>query len=340
MSSKQVRSLWGKEFHLVKDGLAQEEVAAFVGDLLKQLNTLREEEQRVSYLKKLAESTVTEAGRLAENMKKEAEECLARARAEAEESGRKTTEDLQRQAEARARREAGRILEAARREAAEIVSDARQQMDDEIGGVREAFVSRLRDILGRFEEMGEQTGEAVPVEKEDRATPAPSAGIVPRAVAEPEKPPREARAVGSPTVAVATSLDRTKTTNAKPSSTPTASSPSLEENRLFERDVEIGVRPPVDPTQLMRLTEKLERVPNLKVSGVSGSWKEGNVIGATAVRPVALIKILRAMPEVEKARLWSGEEGSDASFPLWFTDNPKPGGSRGNRMVVSLRDSF
>jgi len=71
----QTRNLWGKEFSIVGDGLAEAEVVAFVSELLQR-------QQHQSSLMELAQRTVIEAEKLALSLREK-----AKSEAEAEAAG-------------------------------------------------------------------------------------------------------------------------------------------------------------------------------------------------------------------------------------------------------------
>ena len=60
----ETRSLWGQEFDIVKAGLAEDQVAAFVEDLLKRYGDLLEGRKHLDSLRLLAETKVREADKL------------------------------------------------------------------------------------------------------------------------------------------------------------------------------------------------------------------------------------------------------------------------------------
>ena len=71
--------LWGEEFHVVPEGLAEDEVVSFVDDLMEQSRQIRDDQERQASLHRLAEQTVVEADKLAASIKQQ-----ARGEAEAE----------------------------------------------------------------------------------------------------------------------------------------------------------------------------------------------------------------------------------------------------------------
>ena len=74
----ETRSLWGQEFDIVKAGLAEDQVAAFVEDLLKRYGDLLGERKHLENLRLLAEARVREAEKLVSSILQEARTKIAR----------------------------------------------------------------------------------------------------------------------------------------------------------------------------------------------------------------------------------------------------------------------
>ena len=138
-----VKELWGVEFRLVPDGLAEEDVVSFVNDLQDKRKQGKGDGEGQASLVKLAEQTVIEADRLAENIKdqarQEAEEqaaaILAASRKGATEEARELVDKAQRevtvQTEAvvsKAKKDADDIVSKARRDAEQVLQSARDQL--------------------------------------------------------------------------------------------------------------------------------------------------------------------------------------------------------------------
>ena len=73
-SNKKVTELWGQEFDVVKEGLSESQVVAFVTKLFGENKALAKKVERLDFLEKLAEKTVREADELAMSMREQAEE--------------------------------------------------------------------------------------------------------------------------------------------------------------------------------------------------------------------------------------------------------------------------
>jgi len=73
-SSKKATELWGQEFDVVKEGLSESQVVAFVTELFDENKTLAKKVERLDFMEKLAEKTMREADELAASIREQAEE--------------------------------------------------------------------------------------------------------------------------------------------------------------------------------------------------------------------------------------------------------------------------
>ena len=69
-----VKEIWGRKFSLTKNGLDEQEVFSFVGNLIDQNNEYAKKLEHLDYLVKLGENTVIEADNEAERIKSQAHE--------------------------------------------------------------------------------------------------------------------------------------------------------------------------------------------------------------------------------------------------------------------------
>jgi vacuolar-type H+-ATPase subunit H len=146
------KEIWGREFHLVKQGLDEREVFSFVGGLIDRNNEYSEKLEHLDSLEKLGENTIIEADQEAERIRqqacddahKEAEAILA----QAEEEARVRSDRILAQAEEAAALQAGQVisevteavqqkLAAAHRLADDIISSAEADARQETAAVRE-----------------------------------------------------------------------------------------------------------------------------------------------------------------------------------------------------------
>ena len=193
--------LWGVEFHMVPEGLAEDEVVSFVDDLMKQSHQIREEQERQASLHKLAEQTVIEADKLAEGIKQqargEAEAEAARLIAAAEQEGRERAQRIVRAAEresttlstdsvAKSKEEAEQILTQARREAELAIKAAKDGLpaiDSEakleaeylirrftvkfVEQIRSAVTDTCNDMLPSLDDLMKESGHSGALDEGD-----------------------------------------------------------------------------------------------------------------------------------------------------------------------------
>lgn len=342
MKSSEVKSLWGQEFKVVEQGLAEEQVVAFVTNLVKQRDSLLERQQHLNSLQKLAEKTVTEANELAKSIKQEAQSEAAKLIEEAEDIAREVTYEVQRQAEAKVQGEVDRVLKDARQKAAALIEATKKQASNEIKGIRDKFVWRLENLIAELGATKKAVEQAMAggVKKSELEALTLSVPIS-EASNSDEKESIEVKAdlEHEPATMVTTMRKTEEKTTAAGFTNKLATLPlPSEHSALFKGEAEIAVVPPVDTVQFARLSKKLEDVPHLRVLNTDGYWDEGYIITALIDNPLPLITVLRGMAEVEKAQLWTdGRKGSDGHFPGWMAFKPRPGGLKGNRAVVRLR---
>ncbi|RLC95375.1 MAG: hypothetical protein DRI39_00290 [Chloroflexi bacterium] len=161
------RQLWGREFSLVDEGLAEDQVVAFVEGLMAKCRGLEEQQRHFLSLGSLTERAAIEADRAAAGIKSrakaEAEAEAARIIADANERVQQMIAEAKRNAQEASREEVQNILQTALRKAAIVEMQAKQQAQmfllrsrDAIEGdlreeVKEAYyrlLSSLHNVLG------------------------------------------------------------------------------------------------------------------------------------------------------------------------------------------------
>lgn len=157
VDSSDVKELWGTEFHVVADGLSEEEVVSYVEKLKDEARKANEEHVRQSSLLKLAEQTVVEADKLAESIKIE-----ARQEAEAE------TAKMVAGAEGQAQEQVQRLIRKAERDAAaqtaELIAKAEQESQDAIERARkegQEIIAEARDRVTSIESEAKLEAEYI-----------------------------------------------------------------------------------------------------------------------------------------------------------------------------------
>lgn len=133
MREKTIRQLCGQDFDIVKEGLDESQVEAFVTQLATERNMLLQRQDHLLALTKLAERTVAEADNLAADIKRETEkEAQDKATAiisKAEQDAREYMEQKRTEILTTAGREADGIRANARQEADATRANARQEAE-------------------------------------------------------------------------------------------------------------------------------------------------------------------------------------------------------------------
>ncbi len=161
MSKVTVKELWGESFHVVPEGLDEEEVVKYV-------DALKAELDRQSALQKLAEQTVVEADRLAGNIReqarKDAEEEAARIRAAAEAEASRITSSAEDEAagmRSSAEEDAGKVKSSAEKEAATLRSSAQEEAAKIKSSAERQAAQRIKRLLTQAERKAEEEAASV-----------------------------------------------------------------------------------------------------------------------------------------------------------------------------------
>ena len=274
--SKNVAELWGREFNIVKDGLSQAQVVSFVNELASEHDMLIQRQEHLSSLTKLAERTVSEAEKLAEETKREAVE---HAKAEASE--------IMAEAEARAQQ----IVE---EKQAEIIAMATEQAET----IR-ANAEREAELL-----LDRQKKEIQPELK------AMAQRIYNQLLSGLESLNKQVIAMGE-------EFERDLSKPTEQTSKIEDKAPLLSNNQApttYEEKVELEFLPPVDVLQVVQIDKHLEALPEVKNTEIIPII-DRPVIEVSLCRPLQLVDMLRALPEVSQINEVSQpSEGTDEEF--------------------------
>lgn len=161
------KRLWGQNIDVVRGGLKEEQVVAFVSELMAKYRSLAERQDHVLSLGALSEKASLEADKLASEIKARATEEVnaevATMLAQANQTAQEIIASGKKRAQETTRSEADCILEAARRKAQAIETEAKQRaqlflikarpviendLKDQFIKVYEQLLSALRDLLG------------------------------------------------------------------------------------------------------------------------------------------------------------------------------------------------
>jgi F0F1-type ATP synthase membrane subunit b/b' len=331
-----VQQLCGQSFEIVKEGLDEEQVEAFITKLIDERDTLMGRQEHMLSLTKLAERTVAEADKLAEEIKREAEE-EARTKAnqilaKAEQDAHQVMEQKRGEILAAANREAEAIKAHAQQEAQTVMGQYRQRVQEEIKGTVEKLYSKL--ALG-LEEMMEQT-VVLPAEGESKSSEQvtnnlpPADGELPSA-SMPVTPDQKEAPVATSEADLNRSdvleqleqawVDAEATAGSEEQSPATPSEVAHQPDMgtvsrveldggvpiSYEGMVELDILPPLAPAQLVEIQGYLRRWPGIGITELRPN-NNGYSITVVLDKPIQLIDILKQLPEVENARECEGDK--------------------------------
>jgi len=152
-----VKTLWGKEFTLAKDGLEEAQVIAFVEELISRYNSVVKKLQHPPALSELAGKVILEAEKLRESIKederKHAAEQAAKIIYGAEERSKQVAEESERAAALR--------LEEATRLSVEIIGKAREKTTLAEAGTRQHLPQHVANIQSALQAAIDQAYQRV-----------------------------------------------------------------------------------------------------------------------------------------------------------------------------------
>jgi cell division septum initiation protein DivIVA len=328
------KQIWGREFTIVRNGLDEAEVSAFLLELIERTAGL----QRWAESGQMPEDSTSgqAADGLHENAapaeqadetvgaaSEKAEGIIASARAEAEASRRQANEIVQ-----AALHRAEEIRTSADQEVRSILAEARQKAEaaeqkaQEILGEAEAQVEAIRVVAeeearrliadvrrqaqAEAQVLGRQTGEKAresggPKEREPRH-PGHSTqqGFLSLSGCQlvPQWPEEESVVDYTPpaqTASIAVMEETAPTQRAAPDSGVPRTNDAGD---LFEGTVELTIVPPISLDRVLRLHKRLRRIPEVKVLGTQGSAGRGMNIRLQLRARTRLLDILKRLPEV------------------------------------------
>ena len=299
---KNVAELWGREFNIVKDGLSQAQVVSFVNELASEHDMLIQRQEHLSSLTKLAERTVSEAEKLAEETKREAVE---HAKAEASE--------IMAEAEARAQQAERTASEAEKQ--AEIIAMATEQAET----IR-ANAEREAELL-----LDRQKKEIQPELK------AMAQRIYNQLLSGLESLNKQVIAMGE-------EFERDLSKPTEQTSKIEDKAPLLSNNQApttYEEKVELEFLPPIDVLQVVQIDKHLEALPEVRNTEIIPII-DRPVIEVSLCRPLQLVDMLRALPEVSQINEVSQpSEGTDEEFTVVNDVTQAEGKSRKIEITLS-----
>lgn len=331
MREKTVRQLWGRDFEIVKDGLAEAEVVTFITELTNERNALIKRQEHLTSMMRLAEKTVAEADKLAEELRKEAEEeskaKAAMVLAKAEREAQEIMEQKRAEMLATANREAAAIKAQAQQEADLLLKQYDQKVQ---AGIKDLTQKLNRQIVTELEKLGRQVLalqtewegpklgsllDACPTSSRGEPT-ATSVQVGPEQKETPSTPPgleicdlpeQFQQAWGE------AETDTTEPSSTEPASTTIAQQPHPAAEQTYASHkvalapdktattymgkLAIDVLPPFNPLQLVEIQRFLRGCPGIEISELRPK-NGGYTIVIVMDRPTQLLNILKELPEV------------------------------------------
>ena len=296
--NKNVTTIWNKEFEIVKSGLSEEQVVAFVNGLISEQETLLQRQGNLSSLTKLAERTVTEAQKLADEIKKEAtdkaNEEVSKIIVEAEKRAEQIFEEKGNKIITEATERAEGIKTDAQREADQILAEQKRRVKPELRAIMQNVNNQL---ISDLERLKGQVSSAI-AQLEPKLFP-------------PEEPAKASETSKAPEPAMVAEEEKPKAEEEEPKAKAEEESPKAEEekpeaaveeqspNGQFEARVELEFLPPADLLQILEIDRHLETLPEVEATEII-PIEEKPVITVFLREPTKLIEKLSALPEISQ----------------------------------------
>jgi len=153
-----VKEVWGRKFRIVKDGLDEAEVFAFVGRLIEQNSELSSKLEHVDSLKRLAENAVIEATKQAKKMKTETRQAAS-----------EKAREIIIQAEAETKAEAERIIAEAEKSSLDSIAAAERLAQDMLQAAEEKAREQAEQIMAEAEQKAREQAKQIMAEAEQKA---------------------------------------------------------------------------------------------------------------------------------------------------------------------------
>jgi cell division septum initiation protein DivIVA len=263
MINRQPDDVPGQDHELTTNGLNDADILSFINSLIDQNSDLASKLEQIDTLMKLA-------GEQSETARAEAERIIIEAKQIAEQNAQEKVSTAQQKAQ--------ELIRAAEEQASRIISEAKQKA--------EAAEQQARQILNAAKEKAEK--EALLIRQEAQQ---PQLKTEPLSEGQP-KETSEANLKKSPP----------KSTEAKQAITPSRQERVDKEEKpsLYDGTVELVLPPPLAPMRLVKFGRQLRRTRQIRVEGLKGSLKQGIRISLFLRTRIPLVKILEAIPDVEK----------------------------------------
>ena len=269
MMNDQSNDAPGQDPESITNGLDDADILSFINSLIDQNSDLAGKLEQIDTLMKLAEEQSGTA-------RVEAERIITEAKQMAEQTAQEKASIAQQKAQ--------EIIRAAEEQASRIISEARQKA--------EAAEWQARQILNTAKERAEK--EALLIRQE-----AQQLRLKPRPL--PLGQPKETSEANPKK-----SLSNSEVMEVKQALLPSGREDEDKEEtpELYDGTVELVIPPPIAPTRLLKFGRQLRHTRQIRVVGLKGSLSQGIRIRLFLRTRIPLLKVLEAIPEVEKV---SGE---------------------------------
>ena len=300
------RNLWGKEFSIVGEGLAEAEVVAFVSELLQR--------QHHQSLMELAQRTVIEAEKLGRSLREK-----ARGEAEAEAArivsqAQARAEDIDQQAQQAALSLKENAREEAEDESTTLISQAQARAEEIAEAARQAALSQFREKVSArtqrlHDRLLEMVQEELGKEGDKMVGPAPTAPTPQFPQPEPADPlTQKIEEALANWQAMPTNSDALPNPEGNPVPELFTEVPQANGENLVSGEVDLIVAPPIDLAQLTSFQRRLRKQSEVRLIQTVGSWNQGLAITVLIKQPLSLMETLEEMPEVERVQGSNGAE--------------------------------
>jgi len=327
------KQIWGREFTIVRNGLDEAEVSAFLLDVIERAAGLQRWVQSGQMPDDTANGQAADgahgdvtpaeqAREIIDAARDRAEEIIASARAQAEASERHANEiveaalhraeDIRTSADQEVRSilaEARQKAEAAERKAREILGEAEMQVE----AIRVVAEEEARRLIADVKRQA-QAEARVPsrIAEKPSETGGGTAGETRHAGRSPQQGflalngcrlvsqwPEDESVIDCPPPAPSASIAVVEEAAPAQRAEPDGGVSKMNDARdLFKGTVEITIVPPISLDQVLRLHKGLRRIPQVKVLGTRGLAGKGMNIRLELQAPTRLLDLLKRLPEV------------------------------------------
>lgn len=303
--------LWGHNFKRSKTGLDEEQIVAFVNELMNERDVLLQRQEHLSSLAKLAERTVAEADNVAQQIKNEAvsqaEKEAKAVVAKVEEEAQQLIEEKKSEAIASAGKEAEAIKANARQQAESLLKERAAAIRSELKSTAQRL---YRELLSQIEGLKQQvTASEAGIDRmlsqpltptdlkttveENIVAPGADSAVIPQAEASKESQATEQPDTSQPEEKAPVSAEKQETADSW-------------------KEVELEILPPVDISKIMGIITHLDSLPQVKTTELIPIVNKP-LIEVFLGEPIDLMETLKALPVIEQLKEVTDEKATDAT---------------------------